>query len=167
MYTHIYLHQWSRKSLFHVMTCCLFGAKPLPKPMLNYCWITASWNLCKILKFQFQNIICNMSAILIRPQHRKHGRNRSNTNWTVQMSTRRFKYLSFTLSLCIQGHFAYRLSHPVHFHMISFPDKTDWELNHNDFSPVLVRYGRVCGVSVTIHPKIGWVSNERLVVNTL
>ena len=31
-----YMRQWTGSSLVHVIACCLFGAKPLPKPMLAY-----------------------------------------------------------------------------------------------------------------------------------
>ena len=32
-----YTHQWMGSALFQIMACCLFGAKPLSKPMLGYC----------------------------------------------------------------------------------------------------------------------------------
>ena len=32
-----YMHQWIGWALFRTMACCLFGAKPLSKPMLRYC----------------------------------------------------------------------------------------------------------------------------------
>ena len=32
-----YMHQWTWSSLVQVMACCLFGANPLPDPMLLYC----------------------------------------------------------------------------------------------------------------------------------
>ena len=31
-----YMHRWSGSALFQVMACRLFGAKPLPEPMLTY-----------------------------------------------------------------------------------------------------------------------------------
>ena len=30
------IRHWTRSSLVHVMVCCLFGAKPLPEPMMTY-----------------------------------------------------------------------------------------------------------------------------------
>ena len=32
-----YMRQWTRSALVQVIACCLFGAKPLPKPMLTHC----------------------------------------------------------------------------------------------------------------------------------
>ena len=32
-----YMCQWIRSALDQIMACCLFGAKPLSKPMLGYC----------------------------------------------------------------------------------------------------------------------------------
>ena len=32
-----YMHQWIGLALVQIMTSCLFGAKPLPKPMLGSC----------------------------------------------------------------------------------------------------------------------------------
>ena len=37
-----YLRQWTGSSLVHVMASRLFGAKPLPEPMLTYCQLD-SW----------------------------------------------------------------------------------------------------------------------------
>ena len=32
-----YMHQWMRSALLQIMSCRLFGAKPLSQPMLGYC----------------------------------------------------------------------------------------------------------------------------------
>ena len=32
-----YMRQWTGSALVHIMACRLFGAKPLPEPMLAYC----------------------------------------------------------------------------------------------------------------------------------
>ena len=32
-----YMHQWTGTSLIPIMACHLFGAKPLPEPILTYC----------------------------------------------------------------------------------------------------------------------------------
>ena len=37
-----YMRQWTGSSLVQVMACRLFGAKPLPEPMLTYCELD-SW----------------------------------------------------------------------------------------------------------------------------
>ena len=37
-----YMHQWTRSALVQVMACHLFGAKPLPEPMLAY-WRLDFW----------------------------------------------------------------------------------------------------------------------------
>ena len=36
------MRQSTGSALVHVMACCLFGAKPLPEPMLTYCQLD-SW----------------------------------------------------------------------------------------------------------------------------
>ena len=34
---HSYIRQWIGTALVQIMACCLFGAKPLSRPMLGYC----------------------------------------------------------------------------------------------------------------------------------
>ena len=46
-----YVHWWTGSTLVPIMTCRLVGAKPLSKPMLEYA---------------FENVICEMAAILSR-----------------------------------------------------------------------------------------------------
>ena len=36
-----YMHWWTGSALVEVMACRLFGAKPLPEPMLTYCQLYA------------------------------------------------------------------------------------------------------------------------------
>ena len=38
----VYMRQWTGSALFQIMTCHLFGAKPLPEQMLVYCQLD-SW----------------------------------------------------------------------------------------------------------------------------
>ena len=45
-----YMRQWTRSALVQVMACRLFGAKPLPKPMLHYCQLD-SWERISV-KFE-------------------------------------------------------------------------------------------------------------------
>ena len=41
-----YMRHWTGSSLVQVMACLLFGAKPLPEPMLVYCQLDIiKWNL--------------------------------------------------------------------------------------------------------------------------
>ena len=35
-----YMRQWMESALVQIMACCLFGAKPLSKPMLGYCQLS-------------------------------------------------------------------------------------------------------------------------------
>ena len=58
-----------------VMAWRLFGAKPLPEPMLTYCQLDpgkkCQWNLSKNSKIfiqenAFENVVCEMAAILSR-----------------------------------------------------------------------------------------------------
>ena len=56
------------------MACRLFGAKPLPKPMLTYCefhmfqWASNKNEIILIQENAFKNVVCKMAAILFRPQ---------------------------------------------------------------------------------------------------
>ena len=47
-----YMHQWAGSSLVQVKACRLFGAKPLPEPMLTYCQID-SWEQI-LVKFKWE-----------------------------------------------------------------------------------------------------------------
>ena len=46
----VYRHQWIGSALLQVMACRLFGAKPLPEPMLDYCHLD-SWEQISV-KFE-------------------------------------------------------------------------------------------------------------------
>ena len=52
-----YMRQWTGLSLVHVMACRLFGAKPLPEPMLDYCQLD-SWEQVSV-KFEFEFYHCH------------------------------------------------------------------------------------------------------------
>ena len=50
-----YMHQWTVSALVQVMTCRLFGAKPLPELMLIYCQLD-SWEQISVkLGLEFSN----------------------------------------------------------------------------------------------------------------
>ena len=69
---------WIIKSpRLQIMACRLFGAKPLPEPLLAYCQVDPVEHI--LLKFHlksnvfmlenwFENVICKMMAILSWPQ---------------------------------------------------------------------------------------------------
>ena len=67
-----YMHQWIRSSLVQIMASCLFGAKPLPKPVLGYCQLDPyklQWNNNQNTKLFIhenasENTVCEMAAIL-------------------------------------------------------------------------------------------------------
>ena len=70
-----YMRQWMRSALVQIMTCRLFGAKPLSKPMQGSCQldlrIKLQWNFNQntklfIHKNAFENIVCQMAAISFR-----------------------------------------------------------------------------------------------------
>ena len=56
-----YMRQWTRSTLVQVMVCCLFGAKPLPEPMLAYCQLD-SWEQTSVkfelIFYHFRSIKC-------------------------------------------------------------------------------------------------------------
>ena len=86
-----YMHKWIGPMLVQAMACCLFSIKLLPKPMVNYCEMDSKNQTC--VKFEskyedfhtknaFENIICNMVAILFWslcfdtvPDDKVHGAN--------------------------------------------------------------------------------------------
>ena len=64
------MRRWTGSALVRVMACCLFGAKPLPDPMLIYCqldpWQQASnWNATFFIQENiFENCVFEMEDIL-------------------------------------------------------------------------------------------------------
>ena len=56
------LHQWAEWSLVHVMTCLLFGAKPLPEPVWPIVsWIRTNFNEM-FMKYVSGNVFVMLSA---------------------------------------------------------------------------------------------------------
>ena len=51
-------YMWTGSSLVQVMTCLLFGAKPLPGPMLAYCQLE-SWELISV---KFESEFCHFHS---------------------------------------------------------------------------------------------------------
>ena len=74
-----YMHRQPSASLVQIMPWCLFGTKPLSEPMLSYIvnWTFRNklqWNFDQnlnifIQEIAFENAICEMAAILSRPQY--------------------------------------------------------------------------------------------------
>ena len=73
-----YMRQWTGSALVQVMACRLFGAKPLPEPMLAYCqldsWEKFRWNsnrnsTISIQENAFENVVRNLTTIFSRPQY--------------------------------------------------------------------------------------------------
>ena len=67
-----YMHKWTGSQSLQVMPASLFGAKPLPEPMLNYCQLDPSEETpvkfdskykTFIYENAFENFICKMVAI--------------------------------------------------------------------------------------------------------
>ena len=66
---HTYIRQWTRSSLIQVMAWHQIGAKPSPEPMLTYRqWNRNQNSIIFIHKIAFQNVVCQMVAILFSPQ---------------------------------------------------------------------------------------------------
>ena len=72
-----YMHRQPRTSLVQTMICCLFSAKPLSEPVLEYClvdpWEQTSVKFYSKLKIfiqenAFENVVCEVAAILSQPQ---------------------------------------------------------------------------------------------------
>ena len=71
-----YMRQWIWSALVQIMTCRLFGAKPLPKPMLCYCQLDpwkqtslkfeSNYKTLNSVKKALENVVCEIAAILSR-----------------------------------------------------------------------------------------------------
>ena len=64
------MRQWIGSPLVQIMTCRLFGATPLSKPMLDYCqtlWIHFSESLIKTQNFSFTKMLLKISSAKWRP----------------------------------------------------------------------------------------------------
>ena len=69
-----FMCQWIGSALVQIMACCLFGAKPLFKPTLGYCQLdhkgqtSGQFENTKLFIHEnaFENIVCEMAAILSR-----------------------------------------------------------------------------------------------------
>ena len=71
------MRQWMKSSLVQVITCRLFGAKPLPEPILTFCHLDPSWHASVefhqnthifIRENVFENIVCKISSSLSGPK---------------------------------------------------------------------------------------------------
>ena len=68
-----FMRHWIGSSLVHVMACRLFGAKPLPEPMMAYVAIKPlgiSVNFCRKQnicndKIAFENVVCQSGGQLV------------------------------------------------------------------------------------------------------
>ena len=87
-----YTRQWMESKLVQIMACCLFGAKPLTKPMQGYCQLDPleptslefyqNTQLCKTAS---ENIVCEMSPILsIDCVNGKEHETEKVTEWNVR-----------------------------------------------------------------------------------
>ena len=67
-----YMRWWTGSAVVQVMACCLFSAKPLPKPMGTYCQLDPEEQSSKqntklfIEEIAFENVVCEMAAFLSR-----------------------------------------------------------------------------------------------------
>ena len=70
-----YMRRWTGSSLVQVMACRLFGAKPLPEPMMAYCQLD-SWEQISV-KFErnsiiliqenaFENVVCQCGGHFVQ-----------------------------------------------------------------------------------------------------
>ena len=78
------MHQWTKSALIQVMACRQVGAKPLPEPLLTCSQLDPeeqTWNSWKtwnsncnfnifIHENAFENVVCEMAAILSREEMR-------------------------------------------------------------------------------------------------
>ena len=68
-------HPWNVSSLVQVMACCLFSARPLPKPMLTYHQLDTWEQTSQKLESKYEifhstqcnwNVLCKMWVILLK-----------------------------------------------------------------------------------------------------
>ena len=52
-----YMRQWTRSELVQVMACRLFGAKPLPEPMLAFCQLDSWEHISVKFEWEFYNFL--------------------------------------------------------------------------------------------------------------
>ena len=69
----LHIYRWTGSSLVQVRVCCLFGAKPLPEPMLAICQLDSrnifllnlNWSsIIFIQENSFENVVCQNGGIL-------------------------------------------------------------------------------------------------------
>ena len=99
-----YMHQRIRSALVQIMACCLFGAKPLSKPMLGYYGMGPSWNKFQgnfnqniqlfIYENASENTVCKMVVILQNGGHEL-------THWPLDDMDVIFKKAIFNLVLLV------------------------------------------------------------------
>ena len=70
------MHPWTGSSLDQTMVCRLFGVKSLSEPVMTYLtqrnlfqWNSIQNSKAFIHRNIFQNVVCKMVAILLRPQY--------------------------------------------------------------------------------------------------
>ena len=70
-----YMRQWIGSTLIQIIACCLFGTKPLSKPMLGYCQLDSSEQTSVNFQSRYklfihenetENSVCEMAANLFR-----------------------------------------------------------------------------------------------------
>ena len=66
----VYMRRWIGSALIRVMVSRLFGAKPLPEPVLNYNQLDPrelqwnwNWNSNTFIEDRFENVVCNFHII--------------------------------------------------------------------------------------------------------
>ena len=67
-----YMHHWPGSALVQVMACHLFGAKPLPEPMLAYCQVD-SWEQISVkFESEFYHFIQENALEIVVCQNGSH-----------------------------------------------------------------------------------------------
>ena len=67
-----YMRQWTGSSLLQVMVCCLFGAKPLPEPMLAYCQFDSLECISVEFEWEFYHFHSRKCIWIYRLQNGSH-----------------------------------------------------------------------------------------------
>ena len=87
-------------SLIQIVASCLFGTKPLPVPILTYCYLDPyklHWSLNQnstifIQEYVLENIVCKMAAIVFKPQCVKNFTLRN--HWKIFITVTSMKHVA-------------------------------------------------------------------------
>ena len=64
-----YMRQWTGSSLVQIMACRLFGAKPLPQPMLTYYQLDPHWQISKKFESTYKPTLSFLTFVHLKKKY--------------------------------------------------------------------------------------------------